>query len=240
MSATNITPDREVGQIVRDRPTTARVFTEYDIDYCCRGSRTVAEAATTAGVELDELREALAAVEPGEDAPQDWASTDELIDHIVAEHHDYLRAELPSLAQLVTKVRVVHGDAHPELGAVHRTFNALADELLTHMRDEEETVFPLIAILAADEHLGTDERQLLEEEILHMERDHEEAAANLDRLAELTGDFAIPPGACTRYENMLARLAELKTDTHRHVHKENNVLFRDAAAQLPESEDLTP
>jgi regulator of cell morphogenesis and NO signaling len=39
-----------------------------------------------------------------------------------------------------------------------------------------------------------------------------------------------PSDARTSYRSLLDRLRTLETDTHQHVHKENNILFPRAAA----------
>ena len=232
MSTTHFDEQREVGQIVREQPSTATIFESFGIDYCCNGHRTLREAAIAEGVDPTTVIQELTSRTEEQETPQDWESLEGLIEHIESTHHDNLRTELPSLSKLVAKVRIVHADDQPELAAVHRTFNHLADEMMTHIREEEETVFPIIAKVDRGESLTEDEQRRLQEELRGLERDHEATAANLDRLDELTEGFAVPSGACTSYELMLDRLAALKGDTHQHVHKENNVLFRDVEALL--------
>ena len=58
-----------------------------------------------------------------------------------------------------------------------------------------------------------------------MLHEHDEVAAGLAGLRALTGAYEPPPGACNSYRAMLDRLETLEHDTHRHVHKENNILF---------------
>ncbi len=70
----------------------------------------------------------------------------------------------------------------------------------------------------------------VENPIRAMMHEHDEVAARLERLRDLTGGFAPPTGACNSYRAMLDRLHTLETDTHRHVHEENNVLFPRAVA----------
>jgi regulator of cell morphogenesis and NO signaling len=58
-----------------------------------------------------------------------------------------------------------------------------------------------------------------------MEHEHDDAGRALLRMRELTSGFTPPVDACNTFRAMLDGLAELETDTHRHVHKENHVLF---------------
>jgi len=46
----------------------------------------------------------------------------------------------------------------------------------------------------------------------------------------LTRDYTPPDDACATYRALLDGLADLEFDLHRHVHKENNILFPRAAA----------
>ena len=47
----------------------------------------------------------------------------------------------------------------------------------------------------------------------------------LAELRALTDGFEPPPDGCASYRQLYAALSELDTDTHLHVHKENNLLF---------------
>lgn len=67
-----------------------------------------------------------------------------------------------------------------------------------------------------------------------MEQEHEEAGAALAAMRRLTNGYAAPEGACATYRAMLDALAELEADTHRHVHKENSLLFPSAQAREAE------
>ena len=63
-----------------------------------------------------------------------------------------------------------------------------------------------------------------------MEREHEVAGSALASLRRLTGGYAAPADACATYRAMIDALAALEADTHRHVHKENSILFPRALA----------
>ncbi|MFD1647688.1 iron-sulfur cluster repair di-iron protein [Haloarchaeobius litoreus] len=227
-----VDPERSVGPLVREHPAYATVLESVGIDYCCGGETSLAAACTEAGVDLDGLLERLAATEPDADGDPEWETQTKLIEDIVSTHHQYLREELPSLEGLVRKVARVHGENHPELREVQSEYLELAEGMKRHIDEEETELFPIVERLDRGESLTDAEREQLEAEIESLETDHEETADHLDRLAALTDDFAVPQDACASYEVMLERLEALQTDTHRHVHKENNVLFTDAEQQL--------
>lgn len=229
-----IDPKRSLGSLVRDNPTYATVFESVAIDYCCGGDTTLEAACEDEGIDLDDLCERLADAEEESDG-DDWETHTELIDDIVSTHHQYLREELPSLEGLVRKVVRVHGENHPELQELRSEYLELAEEMKRHIDEEEEELFPIVEKLGRGASLTDTERETLRNEITEMEDDHEETANRLERLAALTDDYAVPDDACASYEAMLERLERLETDTHRHVHKENNVLFVEVEQQLPAS-----
>jgi regulator of cell morphogenesis and NO signaling len=220
--------DIQVGDLVTERPDRARFFEKAGIDYCCHGKLTLAQACAEVGLNVEMCVKALAIADQAQPSAgsRDWsqASLTELIDHIEGTHHAFLRRELPRLAGLVLKVRGVHGDHHPELAGVEQAFTGLRDEIEMHMAKEEAILFPAIRRLDA-----TGDSQCpcasIEDPIRVMEAEHEGAGRALETMRTLTGGYAPPADACNSYRAMLAGLAELEADLHRHIHKENSILF---------------
>ena len=86
----------------------------------------------------------------GKGAPvseRDWTTEPlgELIEHICATHHAYTRGAIARIPQLLNKVCSVHGARHAELFRIQETFDAMAQELATHLMKEEMMLFPYIA-----------------------------------------------------------------------------------------------
>lgn len=230
-----IDPDAALGQLVESNPEFARVFESLDIDYCCGGTTSLAAACDEAGLALETVRERLADARGTDDGPEhDWDSPTQLANVIVWDHHRYLRNELPELEALVEKVARVHAETHPSLREVETEFAELAAEMDHHIGDEEQNAFPIIKKLDDGVVLTDAEATTLREEIEHLEDEHDETAARLERLDDLTDGYAVPADACASYRAMLERLAELERNTHMHVHRENNVLFPKAEALLTE------
>ncbi|WP_396613548.1 iron-sulfur cluster repair di-iron protein (plasmid) [Haloferax sp. S1W] len=226
MMTETIDPDRQVSSFVEETLAFAPVFEEFGIDYCCGGDVPLAVACEAADADIDAVQARLREVqENADDESFEWDSLAELSDHIVSAHHDRLREELPTLEALVHKVTKVHSEDHPELESVEREFVALAEEMQTHIVEEEEDLFPIARKIDDGESLTDDETRTIEREIEGFEDDHEATAERLERLADLTNGYAVPEGACASYRSMIERLEELERDTHLHVHKENNVLF---------------
>lgn len=222
-----------VGTLVAERPSRARVFEKYGMDYCCGGKTPLAQAAANAGVDLSLLLEELR-LHDRESPPEEvnWLEVPlpELCTNIVQTHHVYLRDELPRLETLTTKIARLHAENHPELTEVAQVFFALKEELENHMRKEEQILFPLIEELAAATtrprfHCGS-----VGNPIRVMEYEHDNAARALERLRELTHDYTTPQDGCNTYRATMDALARFEGDMRQHIHKENNVLFPRAVA----------
>jgi regulator of cell morphogenesis and NO signaling len=221
---TTPSPTTPVADLVTERPARARIFERLGIDYCCGGDHTLAEACRRHDLDPDTVRRMLEAVEqaaPAADA-RDWssASLGTLIDHIVDTHHAYLRRELPRLETLLTRVLAAHGDDVDWLAPTFEEFTALQTDLAAHMTNEEQRVFPSIRALETNAQTPLDA-----DGIDDMIGEHDEAGAALERLRTLTNEYSPPEGACPTFRAALDGLEDLERDMHRHVHKENNILF---------------
>jgi regulator of cell morphogenesis and NO signaling len=221
-----------VADLARLHPATIRVFQRHGIDFCCGGKRTLAEAASRAGIDpvgvAEELRQTLAQP-PGaatwlDSLPDSLSDLGKLI---VGRYHVALRSELPRLIRMADRVETVHGAEMPEiLPPVAATVRALAAELEKHMHEEETTVFPAIERLeqatGAAERLSAEDLAVL---VAAREDEHTEAGEKLRELRALTSGFEPPEWACNTFRGLYHGLAELELDLHEHIHLENNVLF---------------
>lgn len=224
---TSIDPQVTLGDLVTSRPGLVRELERLGLDYCCHGDRSLTDAATQAGLDPAEVLTKLDAVEaPGE--PAEWAnlSLAELADHIQETHHKYLWEEMPRVSQLVDKIAEVHGSRHPELADVQSTWAKIRAEFEPHLRREELRDFPAIR------HLDDRPDRELPDRLGVLIEEHDEVGELLDHLRKITNGFEVPADGCNTYRLTYSALAELESDTHMHVHKENNVLFPGAIERL--------
>ena len=220
---------RAVGEWVTERPSRSRVFERLGIDYCCGGKQPLDAACSEADHDLDEVLEALHESDMCSAGEQDidWslAKMSDLVDHIVSTHHAYLRRELPRLSEMGAKVAAAHAARHPEVVACQDICTMLGAELSSHMDKEEQILFPMIKELEGAESVPQFHCGSIENPIAALEDEHDSAARALRKLRDLTHGYEPPDDACNTYRAWLDGLRELEADMHRHVHKENNILF---------------
>ncbi|HIG31000.1 MAG TPA: iron-sulfur cluster repair di-iron protein [Verrucomicrobiales bacterium] len=232
------TMELTVGELVSERPRRSRVFEDYGIDYCCGGKKLLAEACVKKGVAFDEVLRQLADSDAVQENTVDYniMALDELVNHIVSTHHEYLSQELPRLENISEKVAKVHGGTDARLCKLAQVVQGLSAELQSHMMKEERVLFPIIRQLAHADTLPLMPCGALVNPIRAMEAEHDTASGSLESMRQLTDGYTPPEWACNTYRALLDRLHELELDLHQHIHKENNILFPKALeleASLP-------
>jgi len=230
-----ISPDTTVGALVAAYPLLAQFFEQLGVDYCCGGKQSLAAACgrhglpVAATIALIQATEVKLAAGPAEvDAAAMGLA--QLADHIEATHHAYLKAELPRLCEMADRVAAKHGWRDARLPAVHRALADLTVEMVAHMQKEEFILFPAVRQLEAGAAADGPGGSGLAGPIRQMEAEHESAGNLTAALRELTDGFMPDADACNTHRALLAGLAAFERDLHRHVHKENNVLFPRALA----------
>lgn len=227
-----------VGELVARNYHAAGVFRNYGVDFCCGGGVTVRKACEKKGVDEGEILRALRQIEEmpvsGNENFNAW-QPDALIDHIVETHHRYVRLKSEEIGHYAAKVARVHGQNHPENRDIWSLFIELANELLTHLREEEESVFPAIRSLYQGRLKGESTERaeaIVREALSEMEADHERAGEIMATIREKSHQYEPPADACTTYRILYRNLEDFEEDLHKHVHLENNILFEKAKALL--------
>jgi regulator of cell morphogenesis and NO signaling len=222
--------NRTVRELASATPGAARVFEKFGIDYCCGGERSLAQACSAAGVSLLEVAVALDKPQP-QVGDRDWQKTSlaELVDHIVAKHHEYVRQEIQRLIPLSSKVAGVHGKNHPELETIESAFRALAEELSAHLMKEERMLFRHIEQLEIAANSGRRPAAspfgTVKNPVRMMMMEHDSAGELLRKMREVSMDYSLPADACMSFKMLYCALEEFEVDLHQHIHLENNILF---------------
>jgi regulator of cell morphogenesis and NO signaling len=215
-----------VGEFVTDNALCAETFEDLSIDFCCGGDITLEKACQEKGLEPEEVLTRLKLLEIPEadqNIDLDQLTPAQLTLHIESKHHEYLKKVLPRINDLLDKVLSAHGGRHPELKVLKTTFTHLREDLEPHLLKEERILFPLIRKLESQE-MGAN-MQAVAGPIQVMLMEHDRVGDLLKEIRALTNSFEVPDDGCQSYQLLYKELKFLETDTHLHVHKENNILF---------------
>lgn len=234
-----ITENTIIGQLVADDYRMAAVFEKNEIDFCCQGNRSIAEATQALNLDTKEVLEQLENIKQQntktttEEDFKNWP-LDLLADYIEKKHHRYTEAKISELKPLLAKLVEVHGEENPELLEIQKTFDISAGEMASHMKKEELILFPFIRKIIHTKksnskmivpHFGT-----VENPVNMMMHEHDEQGRLLQKMAKLSNNYTPPENACNTYRVTYGIMKEFETDMHKHIHLENNILFPKAVA----------
>ncbi len=226
---------KTLAQIVNENHEAANVFEKYNLDFCCKGKRSLQLACEEKSLPAETIAQELNHVLNRNEPPRidfNKLSLEALADYIVSTHHDHTRQELPQIFYYLQKVSSRHGDRHSELYKIPEKFLELRDELEIHMQKEEQILFPRIKELERALQNGHRCNIGMQMPITVMEDEHEHAGNLLREIRSLANDYDPPSDACTTYRLSFAALKAFEEDLHQHIHLENNILFPGAIKLL--------
>ncbi len=216
-----INANQSLGQLATTIAGATGVFHQYKLDFCCGGSRTLAEVAAERGLDVTAILNQLQALQQQIGA-KDWRSARpaELVQHILQRFHAKHREQLPELMRLARRVETVHAD-HPQCPTgLAEHLSHMLQELESHMLKEEQILFPMLCngfYPAGPIHV--------------MQHEHLQHGDALGDMLKLAHDLVLPDGACNTWTALYLGLTELKEDLMEHILLENEILFVEPAAQ---------
>ena len=227
------TSTQSISEIVSTQPSAAKIFQRFDIDLCSQAEKSLDGACAELQLSVDQVLEKLADAETQElgGPPVDPASLSigRLIQQIVRVHHQYVRQELPRLAEMAKKLAAKRSDRAPELKNVEELLEELHTDMFAHIQKEEQVLFPFISQMDQDSIIVYPPAHTcfrsVAQPVSKMMQEHESANHIVAELRRLTLGFQPPAWACATHVALFAGLSEFETDLKQHVHLENDVLF---------------
>ncbi|RTZ47504.1 iron-sulfur cluster repair protein YtfE [Candidimonas sp. SYP-B2681] len=214
-------PDQTLGTLASAVPGATRVFHDFQLDFCCGGGKTLAQAADQQGLDLQAVLAALHGLTTDPADGVDWRGVPapELVAHIVARFHERHRMQLPEIIRLARRVEHVHAGRPGCPSGLADALEELQQELESHMVKEEQVLFPLLARGLNGPAQGP---------ITVMRFEHQQHGNALANILRLTDDITTPANACNTWRALYGSLNAFKEDLMQHIHLENNVLFLNA------------
>ncbi len=222
-----------LAEIVSENPSTARLFEDKHLDFCCKGKRTLEQACMDAGLDVSTTRYEIEELDYMRKQSNDTLNfntmeLDELADYIVHKHHTYVKEMMPMIQFHVRKVAIKHGESHPEALRIFENFERVVTDLEMHMMKEENILFPYIKKLVEVKNIGFASNtihEFVKNPINVMLDEHDQVNLLLVEIRKLSNEFTPPADACTTFKLSYAELKEFEEDLHKHIHLENNLLF---------------
>ncbi len=148
--------------------------------------------------------------------PVNEMDTDSLITFIIQRYHEDLRRRFPALITLEDGVKKDQKENHQY--PKHLTDHLLRfyDEMLSHMANEEATIFPLISS-------GWQPKSSMPMKVLNAE--HDSHGEQLEQIRKITHNFTPPKGAGPKWITLYESLEKLEEEMIEHNYLENNILF---------------
>jgi regulator of cell morphogenesis and NO signaling len=212
----------------------ALVFRKYGIEYCCGGRFPLEMVCDAQGLQADRLVDDLRAATrdlklPSNPGWDEW-SVDFLIDYIVNIHHRYLRSTVPAVSEQLRDFISEHEKKMPWLRELGERFARLEKDILPHLNDEEETVFPYIRQLAHAWQNRESYAVLLVKTLRKpvrklMDQEQQRIQYHLSQLRDSTSQYQPPEKACVNHKVVYSQLRELDRDLALHLYLENDILF---------------
>ena len=231
----NIQTSDTVGSIVTRNLHAAQILTNYGLDFCCGGQKSLQQACEDKNVAIGGLMQQLASLTDAkkEETP-DFVDMNliPLTKYIEKTHHKFTTDKLVYIKSNLSKLVDAHGALHPELKKIKQIFDALSDHLTIHMKREELMVFPYIRNMTrfGKTAIGRAVFGYIENPITDLINDHESESHKLKNLDNLTNHYAVPSDGCNTYTTTYQAMKELEADLYIHMHLENNILFPKAVA----------
>jgi regulator of cell morphogenesis and NO signaling len=216
-------------------PASIRLFEQYELDYYCRGERTLREACLEKGLAFDAVDAELSALR---EAPQivfsftlEDMSTERLADFINGRYHSNERHILNGVKERIAGLLNDPDCNHRALlEELQNVFGRLSSHLLGHSEREDIALFPLMRRVAAVERnrmlkVSRSDNEEMVSAIHALQNEHAEIVALLDELKVAARRYLVPTDASPEYGELIHELALFEQDMHMHLHIENNILF---------------
>jgi regulator of cell morphogenesis and NO signaling len=152
-----------------------------------------------------------------------------LIDLIIKQYHFNTRKNVVVIYDLAQQVFSRHNEKHPELAKLVETLFLFFDDLLCHLKKEEQILFPNIIQLTEKKlhegYFNYSTFGVIKEYVLTMQNEHRDVLNQLGFFRRLTNDYRFPQECSVLYQTLLSKMKEFENEMMQHIQLENDFLF---------------
>jgi regulator of cell morphogenesis and NO signaling len=165
--------------------------------------------------------------------PSGW-SISLIISYIIENHHHYLDEKLPELQDLISQLTTHFGTDFPHLQALDSRFNQFMEEIIDHLRDEEDKIFPMVIEFSDKEKITDKDLLEIRDKINWIIEDHYLAGDNLLAIRKICNNYQLDKSAIPGIKLLYQELIELEKDFLLHILFENHFLVQAINRKLPQ------
>lgn len=231
----NSLENQTLAQMVINRPYLADVFEKHDIDYSCRGYRTLFESLKDDPVQYEAVRTDLLITSSlhGDIVKHtDERRLKDIIDELLNVYHAYIREIGPVIENRMTMLSDKYGMQSPELELICSHVITLMRHLVVHIMKEEELLFPRILQMEEMTEEANLNYRIVADPLRAMIHEHDDAGLHMTEIRKLTNNYTAGKEYGVLLQVAYDELREFAVMLHRHMHIENNILFPKAKWML--------
>ena len=217
--------------LVINNPSLASLFEKNRIEYCCHGDVPLNQFLKELKIPEAEFLALMNQTVLGNHQAVDFPNVKdpvEIISFILEVYHKPLPKLLEDLGKLINKAADHHGPNKPYTIELKKYFDALKEDLTTHMWKEEKILFPMIIELYEAKvakkgkpslHCGS-----VGNPITQMEYEHNTVGALLKNMDDTMAPHQLAETGCTTLKTIKKSFDYLRIEIHKHIHMENYIL----------------
>lgn len=155
--------------------------------------------------------------------------TGSLIDILINEYHESARENAVEIYKLVQKELVRPGKQQSAFAKLAEELFLLFNDLLYHLRKEEDILFPNILQLTENKQqdgaANYSSFGIVRECIASMEKEHQAMTRHFDQVREISRSYGLPDDGSKSQKRLFEKLISFENQMLRHIQLENHFLF---------------
>ncbi|ODC04338.1 hypothetical protein BFW38_13155 [Terasakiispira papahanaumokuakeensis] len=208
------------GQLALHHPLATQTLKQMNIDYLNNPHQKLEEAFTSTEDDMIRMSQQLIQnqcyASEQDDSNLKEYSTSQLIDYILWRYHQWHRAQLNALVELLDDTPSQHDDQQRLQSEIRAFIHAQTLDLEQHMQKEEAILFPMMQQNSAIPKPGP---------IQVMMREHEIHQSQFPIIDQFICRLNQTPHQALINRILVHQLNKFKVDLSIHIHIENNILF---------------
>lgn len=228
--------DTPIGTLARENFAALQLFDKNNMDFFCKGTKTLREAITEAGADetnvvkaLEGLKEkpVVAYLNDSAKDVENWPLA-KLADYIIQTHHSFTNKMVKEINDHIARFLERGSDETATVEQFNEPFTKLGGGLVAHMKKEELMLFPAVKRIEATKKVGNVPMfGTVEAAVAKMLDEHDMQYKMLMLIRQILSNYT-PVEGNDDYNMLINEMHDLDRDLPLHIHLENNILFPEA------------